>query len=74
VCEGCERIERTGPPIAPRNTASAFLAAVRASSVSGMPLASIEACAVIQWRIEGRGAVRGAYAAEEVFLEIEGYV
>jgi len=39
-----------------------------------MPLASIEACAVVQWRIEGRGAVRGAYAAEEVFLEIEGYV
>jgi len=33
----------TGPPMAPRRTASAFLAALRASSVSGEPVASIEA-------------------------------
>lgn len=33
----------TGPPIAPTMTASAFLAAVRASSVKGSPVASIEA-------------------------------
>jgi predicted S18 family serine protease len=32
-----------GPPMAPSMTASAFLAAVRASSVSGNPVASIEA-------------------------------
>jgi hypothetical protein len=35
--------KRTGPPIAPRRTASAFLAAVRASSVKGEPVASMEA-------------------------------
>jgi len=34
---------RTGPPIAPRMTASDFLAASRASSVRGDPVASIEA-------------------------------
>ena len=34
----------TGPPIAPRRTASAFLAAVRASSVRGDPVASMDAC------------------------------
>ena len=33
----------TGPPIAPRRTASAFLAAARASSVRGDPVASMEA-------------------------------
>ena len=33
----------TGPPIAPRRTASAFLAAARASSVRGEPVASMEA-------------------------------
>jgi predicted S18 family serine protease len=35
---------RTGPPMAPRRTASAFLAAFKASSVKGEPVASIEAC------------------------------
>ena len=34
----------TGPPIAPRRTASASLAAARASSVRGEPVASMEAC------------------------------
>lgn len=34
--------ELTGPPIAPRMIASAFFAAVRASSVRGEPVASIE--------------------------------
>ena len=36
--------ERTGPPMAPRMMASADLAAVRASSVSGLPVASMEHC------------------------------
>lgn len=35
--------ECTGPPMAPRRTASAFLAAARASSVRGLPVASMEA-------------------------------
>ena len=34
----------TGPPIAPRITALAFLAAERASSVRGVPWASMEHC------------------------------
>lgn len=33
----------TGPPMAPSRTASAFLAASRASSVKGDPVASIDA-------------------------------
>ena len=37
------RAMRTGPPIAPKRTASAFLAAARASSVRGEPVASMEA-------------------------------
>lgn len=37
----------TGPPMAPRRTASAFLAAVRASSVRGLPVASMEACIIV---------------------------
>lgn len=49
VCAGWEGMEgwecrRTGPPMAPRRTASAFLAAFKASSVRGEPVASIEAC------------------------------
>ncbi len=41
---GWERDGRsTGPPIAPRRTASADLAAARASSVRGEPVASMEA-------------------------------
>lgn len=40
--------ERTGPPMAPKITASAFLAAVSASSVNGEPVASIEAFGVLQ--------------------------
>ena len=36
--------KRTGPPIAPRKTASAVFAAWRASSVNGEPVASIDAC------------------------------
>lgn len=35
--------ERTGPPIAPKRIASASFAALRASSVSGEPVTSIEA-------------------------------
>ena len=41
--KGREKAGRTGPPIAPKRTASAFLAAERASSVRGEPVASIEA-------------------------------
>ena len=39
----CGGFRRTGPPMAPRRTASAFLAASRASSVRGEPVASMEA-------------------------------
>lgn len=38
----------TGPPIAPKMTASARFAAVSASSVSGDPVASIEACNMLR--------------------------
>lgn len=38
-------MRHTGPPIAPRRTASAFLAAASASSVRGEPVASMEAWA-----------------------------
>ncbi len=37
-----EKIEHTGPPMAPSRTASADLAAARASSVRGVPWASME--------------------------------
>lgn len=36
-----------GPPMAPRRTASADLAASRAAFVRGSPVASIEACDVL---------------------------
>ena len=49
---------RTGPPMAPRRTASALLAAARASSVSGFPWASMEAWlgvkSTLQLEPEGR--------------------
>jgi hypothetical protein len=37
------RFPLTGPPMAPRSTASASLAAVRSSSANGVPVASIAA-------------------------------
>ena len=37
-------VPHLGPPMAPSRTASADLAASRASSVSGLPLASMEHC------------------------------
>lgn len=40
--------QRTGPPIAPSNMASAFFAALSASFVSGSPVASIEAFDICQ--------------------------
>ena len=44
-----EALEKlTGPPIAPKITASACFAAVSASSVNGEPVASIEACKVLR--------------------------
>ena len=48
---GTNTLERsiTGPPIAPRMTASAFLAAMRASSDNGDPIASIEAFEIFRW-------------------------
>jgi len=63
-----------GPPMAPSMTASAFLAAVRASSVSGDPVASIEAWEELS--VGGRGVIawtlrQHTYAAEQVFLEVE---
>ena len=59
-----------GPPIAPSRTASAALAASRALEVRGSPVASIEACEVLEWATEKEGGGR-AYAAEEMFLEVE---
>lgn len=44
----------TGPPMAPRITASAFLAAVRASSVNGERVASIEAFAFVRYGLKQR--------------------
>lgn len=41
---GGKRKPHTGPPIAPRITASALMAAASASSVNGDPVASIDAC------------------------------
>jgi hypothetical protein len=43
-CSEMRRVKHTGPPIAPRRIASAPFAAARASSVRGVPWASIEAC------------------------------
>jgi len=44
-CSGLtEPVPYFGPPIAPRRIAWAFCAALRASSVSGVPWASIEHC------------------------------
>lgn len=65
---------RTGPPIAPRMTASAFFAALRASSVSGEPVASME-----HWHHDVSqklnrqctGVIDRTYASEQMFLEIE---
>jgi len=55
--------------MAPRRTASAFFAAVRASSVNGSPVASIEHCVclsrsarLVQWY---------TYSAQQVGLEVE---
>ena len=46
-----------GPPIAPRRTASADLAASRAAAVRGSPVASIEHCGVLEYvgRCRGEG-------------------
>jgi len=63
--------------MAPRRTASADLAAVRASGVRGMPVASIEAlCGVSKSICMKGGAVKvvlraNTHAAEEVFLKVE---
>jgi hypothetical protein len=45
-----------GPPIAPRRTASAALAASMALAVKGSPVASIEACDALEMgRVRGEG-------------------
>ena len=62
-------VPHLGPPMAPRSTASAFFAAVRASSVRGEPVASIDA-----WESLVAALVKGlmrTYTAEKVFLEVE---
>lgn len=43
MCMFVLRHWRTGPPMAPKRTASAFFAAFKASSVRGLPVASIDA-------------------------------
>ena len=53
----------TGPPIAPRITASADLAAVRASSVNGEPVASMEAWGMVV-QLGALGAMWGLGSAE----------
>ena len=55
--EGRGKARRTGPPIAPKRTASAFLAAARASSVRGEPVASMEAWdSLFSWKgLAGKG-------------------
>ena len=63
--------DRTGPPMAPRRTASAFLAASRASSVRGEPVASIEALGHCQPTRLANGRIGHAYTAQQMFLEVE---
>ena len=69
------KARRTGPPIAPRRTASAFLAAARASSVRGEPVASIEAWTFnVSRETMAGGALNErsvTYPAQQVFLEVE---
>ncbi len=63
----------TGPPIAPRMMASAFFAAVRASSARGEPVASMEH---LEDQLASTSAPRflridHSYPAEQMLLEIE---
>lgn len=57
-----DREWQTGPPMAPRITASAFLAAWSASSVKGEPVASIEAFAGVQRMYEYAPQPLSAYS------------
>ena len=60
---------RTGPPMAPSRTASAFFAASRASSVRGTPLASIEAYLYLS---ECSGSMcLVTYSSEQMILKVE---
>lgn len=65
---------RTGPPIAPRNTASASFAAWRASSVSGSPVLSIEACDRSQCGIKKEIFEHPAYSTQQVLVKVEFHV
>lgn len=64
------RAELTGPPMAPRKTASADLAVARASSVRGLPVASIEACVWVSqgWRKFGSSM---SYTSKQLVVEVE---
>lgn len=66
---------RTGPPMAPRRTASAFFAALRASSVRGDPVASIDAYRVLvsNWPKKCRFEIV-TYTTEQLILEVEGSI
>lgn len=78
---GIEELEKlTGPPIAPKMTASACCAAVSASSVSGDPVASIEACKVFRFcqiqrasivNVKGKKERASTHAAQQVFLKFK---
>jgi hypothetical protein len=62
-------VPHLGPPMAPRSTASAALAASRALAVRGSPVASIEA-----WNYQigqTKKYLAGTYTAEKVFLEVK---
>lgn len=68
---GSEGGDRTGPPMAPRRTASAFLAASRASSVMGEPVASIEALGRRQPMRLANGRIEHTHTAQQMILEVE---
>lgn len=67
----------TGPPMAPRMTASAALAALRASSVNGLPglsavfVASMHAFRFCKRILKDDGLGKRTYSAEKFFLEMK---
>lgn len=69
LCDVLVSGSRTGPPMAPSRTASAFFAALRASSVKGSPCASIEA-----WLYLSKCSFPVClvtYSSEQMILEVE---
>jgi len=61
-----------GPPTAPRNTASAFLHAVRTSSVRGEPVASIAACQNTTFSaLIHINSIASTYSANQLRIKVE---